>query len=315
MVVGAGVLIAAVIVGASGVHATARGSQAVACAMALLLLASAILSGTPKWTRLADFLGSFGINWLGGYACAAIALAGLHLNFPIADPMLRSADLLLGIDGVAIVETLMRQGQWIFSLMAPSYAYTIPLLTVGIMLLALTGDRVETWRACFCFNGTLFSACLLRAVMPAKGLGLWFGPEVLKHLPDRAARYAFQSFDHFYYGADPELSVDAIEGVVTFPSFHIIMGLMVLAMWRKRPLALGMATGWFILMAFSTFPYGGHYAVDLIGGLLLWSAWFALSLKVEQKAASSLQLGKSTVEPATIGDSSANHQGDDAIAA
>jgi hypothetical protein len=282
--VGVGVFLCVMLVAAVRVRVTSRGSQELACVMALLLLTSALLRRQTRRTRISDLAGAFGINWLGGFVCGAIALAGLHLNFPVADPLLRSADLALGIDAVLVVDALMRQGQWLFSLMAPAYAYTIPLMTLSIFGLVLMGERSEAWRACFCFNRTLLTACLITAMVPAKGLASWFDAELLKHLPDRAARYAFQRFDQFYYGQDPELGVDAIEGVVTFPSFHMIMGLIVLAMWRKNPLALGMASGWFALMVLSTFPYGGHYAVDLVGGLIVWAAWFALSVKIERSA-------------------------------
>jgi membrane-associated phospholipid phosphatase len=34
-------------------------------------------------------------------------------------------------------------------------------------------------------------------------------------------------------------------------------------------------------MLVSTLPFGGHYAVDLVGGAAVWGAWFALSRRLE----------------------------------
>lgn len=88
----------------------------------------------------------------------------------------------------------------------------------------------------------------------------------------------------FYFSADPELGIDALEGVVTFPSVHLITGLIVVAMWRWNVVALALASGWFGFMLLSTLPYGGHYIVDLLGGALVWACWFALSKRATAAA-------------------------------
>jgi membrane-associated phospholipid phosphatase len=244
---------------------------------------SAILTRRGLQKQIGDIVGTLGVCWLGGFLGAAIALSGLRLKFPLTDESLRAADLSIGIDGVRIVEALVRQGQWIFTLMAPAYAWTIPLLALSMVVLAATGNRLEAWRAAFCFNALVISSCFIAVFLPAKGLGVWFSPELVYRLPERAARYAFGRFDQFYYGADPVLGVSALEGIVTFPSFHLAMGLIVLALWRENVWRLMIAAAWFAVMLVSTLPYGGHYAVDLIGGALAWVGWFALSRKLERQ--------------------------------
>lgn len=257
------------------------GSAPLACFFALLLLISVILGHRGRRARLADFFGTLGVTWLGALSGGGLALIGLHLKHPLADPYLRAADRALGVDGVSIVETMVEQGQWLFSIMAPAYAYTIPLLALAMAGLALFGKRSEAWRAAFCFNGTLLTASLIGAMMPAKGLGVWFSDQLIQHLPDRAARYFYPSFDHFYYDPSPRLGLDALDGVITFPSFHMIMGLIVLAMLRHHLILLLPVGAWFSVMVLSTLPFGGHYGVDLIGGLAVWASWFALSKRIE----------------------------------
>ena len=292
---------------------TPRGLQDVACLVALLLLVSAIFTREGRRLKFADTVGTLGLNWLGGFAGALLSVAGLHLHFPLIDEALRAADLSIGIDAVAIAWALVHQGQWIFSLMAPAYAYTIPFVTLTVLALVLTGRRTEAWRACFCFNGSLLSACLIMIVFPAKGVAIWFDPLLVRRLPDHAARYWFETFDRFYYGQDPELSAQALTGVISFPSFHFIMGLIILAAWRKHRFVLPLAGAWFALMVPSTFAYGGHYAMDLIGGAVVWAIWFWLSFRVERPSRPKLRLVRRTDDGATSDAPSAIVGGDDAI--
>jgi len=111
--------------------------------IAALLSVSLMWSGRSQLRRVSDAMGALGLAWLGGMTGGIIAMLELRLHYPLADPMLRSWDLALGIDGLAIVDMLIRQGQWIFKIMALAYNYTLALFFVGIILLALIGDRVE----------------------------------------------------------------------------------------------------------------------------------------------------------------------------
>lgn len=282
IVLATSILVAATVTIASGVRVSARGTEDVGCMIAFLLLVSAIHARQGIRVRLADTLSTFALNWLGGYVCVSLAVAGLYLRFPLADPMFRSADLFLGVDGLEIVRAEVRQGQWLFSLMAAAYAYTIPLVLLSTATLILIGRRLEAWRACFCFNATLLTAAVISVFLPAKGLGSWFDPELIKRLPANAGTYFYQTFDNYYSGPDPQLSIYNLNGVISFPSFHMIMGLIVLAMWRKWILTLAIAALWLAVMVLSTFCYGGHYLVDLICGLADWAGWFWLSFHIER---------------------------------
>lgn len=253
-------------------------------------LIAALLSISLLWwqrkglERISDALGALGLAGLGGMTCGAVAMLELRLHFPIADPMLRAWDQALGLDGLAIVDWLIRQGHWIFALMAPAYNYTLQLFFGGIVVLGFIGRRVEAWRAAFCFVGTLFTTCLVAVFVPAKGLGIWAPATLLDQLPANAMRNFWPHFDDFYFGADPVLRLQAVDGVISFPSFHSIVGFLVLAMWRENIVTLLAAAAWLVFMLLATLPGGGHYLVDLIAGFAVWAAWFALSRRIERRA-------------------------------
>jgi membrane-associated phospholipid phosphatase len=153
---------------------------------------------------------------------------------------------------------------------------------MSLVLLSLFGDRIEAWRAALCFVGTLLTACVIASFVPAKGLGVWAPSELLAKLPPRAMRTFWPHFDEFYSGDDPVLRLQVVDGVISFPSFHAVVGLITLAMWRKRIITLIPAATYLFFMLLAIFPGGGHYFVDLLGGFAVWAAWFALSRGIEQ---------------------------------
>ena len=260
-----------------------RGTSILECLLAALLLASRMWWNKTGHTRMADACGTVAVVALGGMSCGAIAMVGLREGFSLADDTLRSLDHMLGVDGIGVVENLFRQGEWIFWIMAPAYNFTIPIFFGGLVLLAWLGDRVEAWRAAFCFVGTLLTTCLIAMFVPAKGIGMWAPQALLEHLPPQSMRSFWAHFDEFYFGTAPVLRMQVVDGVVSFPSFHSIVGFLVLTMWRKYLVGYLAAGAWLLFMLLGTFPGGGHYFVDLVAGFAVWAVWFALSCKLETR--------------------------------
>jgi hypothetical protein len=261
------------------------GSSILECLVAALLLASRMWWSRSGHERMADACGTVAVVALGGMSCGAIAMLELRLGFPLADGTLRSFDRAMGIDGIAVVEALLRQGHWIFWVMAPAYNLTIPIFFAGLIVLAWLGGRVEAWRAAFCFVGTLLTTCVVAMFTPAKGLGVWASPTLLAQLPDQAMRTFWPHFDNFYFGADPVLRMQVVDGVISFPSFHAVVGFLVLAMWRKNIATLALASVWLAVMLLATLPGGGHYVIDLVAGFAVWAVWFVISRLVEMRIA------------------------------
>ena len=283
-------LIALVLTLALDVRVDPKGTSILECLIAALLLASRMWWNRTGHVRMADACGTVAVVALGGMACGAIAMLGLRLGFPLADGILRSFDHALGVDGITIVETLLRQGHWIFWIMAPAYNLTIPVFFCSLLLLSWLGERVEAWRAAFCFVGTLLTTCLVAMFTPAKGIGIWAPPTLLAQLPDQAMRTFWAHFDEFYFGAHPVLRMQVVDGVISFPSFHSVVGFLVLAMWRKNLLTLFAAGVWLAFMLLGTFPGGGHYFIDLLAGFAVWALWFALSRQIEPRVANHASL-------------------------
>ena len=275
------ITVAVVMVISSGIRIDSSGTPPLAFLAALFLALARICRGRRRVSRVADCLGPLGLAWLGGLASAVVAIMGLRMHFPLADRALMAVDHAFRFDGLAVIDWLVEQPHWLMSAMSTAYFGTIPFLYLGMVILALLGDRLEVWRAAFCFIGTVLTTCLISVITPAKGLGAWASPDLIAHLPRQSIRHFWPSFETFYDGKSPVLQVDSIGGVVSFPSFHTIMGLIAVAMWRKRPIVFVPALGGLVLMVAGTLPFGGHYAADLVGGGVVWAAWFTLSRRLE----------------------------------
>jgi membrane-associated phospholipid phosphatase len=249
--------------------------------LAALMLVSRMWWNRAGHHRIADALGTVAIAALGGMACGALAMLTLPLHFPLADGMFHRMDHAIGVDTIDLATQMARLGPDVFTITWPAYDYTLQIFFGSLLALSFLGDRVEAWRASACFVATLLTVCLVATFLPAKGAGLWGTKAFFALLPDSAMRGFWAHFDEFYQGAAPVLQMRAIDGVISFPSFHTIVGLLVVAMWRTRPVMRSVALLWFACMMPGTLFYGGHYVVDLIGGAAIWAIWFIVTRRVE----------------------------------
>jgi len=277
---GAAMVIAAILAAIVRITIDSISLGTVAEFTAAVLLGSVIFARKGRFSNYADLLGAVVLVWLSGIICGLISLMALRLHLPVVDRQLLALDHLLGIDTVGVARSLSHLPWNVMIFIQLCYKFTVPVVFVSLIGVALLGDRLEAWRAAFCFVGSLLTVCIISIATPARGLGVWVTDADLSSMPAGALRYAFHSFDHFYLGHDPVLQVKSIDAVVCFPSFHAIMGLIVLAIWRRRPAALPLAIMWLVGMLTGTLAVGGHYVIDLLAGAVTWAAWFALSLKL-----------------------------------
>jgi hypothetical protein len=281
---------AAVMVFALRVPVDPVGTDILAWIVGMALITSKVLSS--RFPRIADGVGALAQAWIGGLASCVVAVLGLRLHMPLRDGSLLALDRVIGFDGAAVLAWSLQQPHWLTSVLSVSYSATVPFVCLSTLLISLIGDRVETWRAAMCFVGSVLTTCLISMVIPAKGMSAWISPELLARLPAQPVRDFWPSFEHFsdfYDGVSPTLRLDSLGAAATFPSFHTIMGLIVVTMWRKRLLMFVPVCSWLFLMLASTLPFGGHYLIDLIGGAAIWGIWFAISQRIEREAWSPFQ--------------------------
>lgn len=216
---------------------------------------------------------------LGFFPIFASLLAMInYLQFPLARPLidahLMRIDAALGYDWAAGVAWLAERPR-LSAAMAFVYLMALPQLGILLLWLGLTGRLVQLHRLVLTGMIAGMLTVAFWTAFPS------FGPSPHVDLDPETARRAGVLVTNAYGAHLMDLAANGIAvidkhqilGVIGFPSFHIVMG--VLAAWFARgtrlawPMALSCA-----VMVPATALHGGHHLVDLAGG----AAAFALAL-------------------------------------
>lgn len=261
-----------------------RSAFLVSALLAALWGAHRFYSHRTGTRRLAVAMGLLAILMASGGAAGAISQLGLALDMPLIDPWLAKADGVLGFSAPAVIAWMIEWPQ-LPRLLAVAYASSFPLLFGTALLLAFRGEEKEAWRLSFLFSGTIVSAACWSALFPAVGAFPYYklGADLTAGLPPGSGVYHLPAMDYFRNSNVIILDMLKLQGVVTFPSFHTALAIMTAFAWRHRRWIFYPMVGWNLIVIVSTIPIGGHYGVDLLGGLLLWAALAWCSNRLEER--------------------------------
>lgn len=236
-----------------------------------LLLVGLYLRGPKAAPRLSQLAIANAI-YIGFSGVIAILI---YLRFPIAvpliDPQLAQMDAWLGFSWEEFV-TWLAQYPAFGSFLAPVYLSSLPQLFILIGILAFAGRAVRLNQALItgilslCFTVGFWwiwpsvgpSAYIFVPAETADAIGLFHGPELGAKLAKLVSE------------GTPLIHPGDIMGTIAFPSYHTVMMLVVVwflrGMWLFWPaLAVNM------LMVPAILSHGGHYLVDVLGGLIAFA--------------------------------------------
>jgi membrane-associated phospholipid phosphatase len=192
------------------------------------------------------------------------------LKRPLVDPWLARADAFLGIS-VPDAVAWTRQRPGLASILALSYYSLAPQFVAPLVILGLYyRDRYALWEYTFNFHICLAITLLGLALFPAACAFTYYGFESLID----QTRFTHH-FDSVRNGTFTKLQLRELEGLITFPSFHVAGGLMVTWAFRRyRVLFIGFAALNALMIA-STVFLGPHYLVDIFASAAVFaaSAW------------------------------------------
>lgn len=224
--------------------------------------------------RIAWLIGSITVLSLNGIALGKLAMLGVAAGFPLVDPTLAAIDEAFGIDHRAIIGFFAAHPT-VTSGLVTVYEASVPLVFGVAILLALVGQYARLSAYVSIYALTLAGSVVISIVCPA--IGTWVHYDLLAvsggRMPQGSGLYHLEVFNGLRSGREFVLSPLNLEGVVTFPSFHMCMGLLIAyGMWGVRGLrAIGVAIA--VATTIATVPIGGHYIVDLVaGGMIFWLA-------------------------------------------
>lgn len=249
--------------------------RSLAIAVALLAIPAALyfVYGKLRPDRaVAAIAGAMTVIGVCSFAAMTMSMAALRLDMPLIDPVLAQADATIGLTSPAFLGWLVGHPLFVHALELV-YLSTAPAVFVAMPLLVLTGQTWRLWELAFSFAVTVLATTLIATFFPAIGAVVYdeIGPTVLAHLPPGAGQFYVPTFEALRSGALQTIDLDHLEAVITFPSYHAVMALLVANAWRKLPGASLVAV-WSALVIVSAVPIGGHYFIDLVAGGVLWAA-------------------------------------------
>lgn len=197
---------------------------------------------------------------------------------PLWDERFGQWDRALGLDWLAYVRWV-GDHPWIVQLYRWAYISLIPQLLVLVMALSISG-KLRAIRILICASMLAgIAAVLMSGLTPAISNYIHLGLTAAD-LPglDPVAAYVHRAdFLGLRDGHLRTIDIMALQGIITFPSYHAALGLIYIwGFTRLGPLGWVGAT-WPGVMLLATPVDGAHYFVDVFAGMLLAVASLALA--------------------------------------
>ncbi|MGJ8536150.1 MAG: phosphatase PAP2 family protein [Parasphingopyxis sp.] len=207
-------------------------------------------------------------------------------GFAWADPMLSGWDAAIGFNWHAYIAWLDGQ-RWLLKIMNWTYTGLNGYSLFFFGLLALSPDRRA---ACFEFVA-LFAVsatfCMaLGMFFPAQAAMVYYAPDLsgFQHVHAAVGTYHIESLEMLRETPAPVLDLDRLPGLVTFPSFHTAMGVVLIYACRRSLFLLLPSLAINLSMIAATPLYGSHYGIDILGGIAAALATIALVRRLERRA-------------------------------
>jgi PAP2 superfamily len=188
---------------------------------------------------------------------------------PLIDPLLAACDRALGIDWP-------RLWHWAYGNTIPfavlSRAYLSLLPQTFIAVLAVGMVRPERLSEFLIANALTLGICIgVSAVIPALGAGAYFGIESNLYVDQLVAVRSGSRI----------IDLDAVQGLVVFPSYHAALAVLCMRLVAALPLPLAVPF-WAVQAAIvaATPPMGGHHVVDVLAGIVLAVACVVVSCRM-----------------------------------
>jgi len=229
------------------------------------LLALLCAYGYARWSGLPKFAeGSLMGIWavlLSNLLSVLIQSAG-RSSAPLMDGGLQAVDQYIGFSTSGVVDWIANFPllRFVFAL---AYA-SMPVLVLSALFLPVALGRTrDSQRFVMAVFAAAMTTAVLFAFVPAAG------PWVSGAYAPSHAQADVQSYLWQLKAVGPlRINPDAA-GVVSFPSFHLVLAILpVFALWRI-PVVKWFALGLACMIAVSTITTGWHYGIDVIGGILV----------------------------------------------
>lgn len=197
-------------------------------------------------------------------------LLGARLGLPLADDSLMKIDHFLGFDWYAHAQWLNDQPAWFNEFLKFCYQSYGLQAVILIPALFIRGHSDQGQRFVMVFFITGMITAFLASVIPAEAMYLHFhvDPTIYTHL-EPAASILHEPELMAMRNRTSDVLVYPGMGLVTFPSFHTVMAIILIYASIPLPLMRLWAIPVNLGMIISTPFHGGHYLIDVMAGFII----------------------------------------------
>lgn len=204
-----------------------------------------------------------------GQILRSMTYLGTAAGYPLIDAYLSAFDKALGFDWLAHV-AWVNATPWAVILLHEVYKSIVSAMMVilGLLVLMRRFDRI---RELLLINGSLsLLGIVFCTFLPAIGAYAYYSPAVdlVGNIPPSAGRYHLEHFNGLRSGDLLSFTFQETKGIITFPSFHTIVPVVLLwslrktwVFWPAFPVS--------VIMIVSTLSIGGHHLADTVASITL----------------------------------------------
>lgn len=269
--VAAGVPIAASCLVISGIGIALASVGPLLGILMLLIAARHVYTRHRPDERIAATCGMLAVMIAAALLAAIISHTSLRFALPYIDSTLSAADAIFGIRAPAIV-LAFAQFPAFANVLAVFYNTSLPVCFLCGLALALSGRAARADEFAFAFAANIIFAATVSIFLPALGSTVFNGMEGTPGLPPSAGNFHMATVDYFRNDPTAVFDLARLQGIVTFPSFHMVMALLVPHALRDTRWLARAAIVWAALVTLSAVVIGGHYVIDLLAGAITWGA-------------------------------------------
>lgn len=259
-------------------------------AVSALLIVSIFYGATARSRRLSE-MSYYGALWISFSATGAVlTYLAAYMRAPLYDAQFVSLDTETGFHWLAWLDSIQQQPA-IETLLTAAY-HSLFLQILGSIVVFAHYERKN--RNCELF-WTSSTALVITSVaayyFPAAGAFHYFNVDLERavHLPHLLA---------LIEGTRASFSFTEMQGIVTFPSYHAAMAIILIYVHRGHRILFPLLATLNFLMLIATPINGGHYLVDIIAGSLV----AALSIALLRYSLSDLRRApKPALQPQEVG--------------
>ncbi|RTL98922.1 MAG: phosphatase PAP2 family protein [Hyphomicrobiales bacterium] len=188
---------------------------------------------------------------------------------PLMDQTLAALDAAIGFDWRTFLDLTNKQ-PWVAGTLVFAYhalGRQLPLLF--IFLAFVKGPRLTEFITLLAISSALTGISM--SFVPAAGAYAYFHPQSVEfhNFTARAGMWHFTELMKIRSGEPFRLFVTRAEGLVTFPSYHTALGIMVVYALRDFRWLFWSVGCLNAAMIVSTLPEGGHHLIDVIAGAMV----------------------------------------------